>query len=74
MNVADDVLGAAANKTQTLTLGEHVRIHRLALATLVVVTRPPHTCIECAEVIDESARVLQQRELTTFFWMPRQVC
>lgn len=63
MNVADDVLAASANKTQMLTLGAHVRIHRLALATLVVVTRPPQTCIDCAPEIDETARVLQQREL-----------
>ncbi len=69
MNVADDVLASRSNKAQVLTLGDHVRIQRLALATLIVVTQPPHTCNDCATEIEETTRVLQRckYELSALF-------
>lgn len=45
MHAADDILATRRTKAGVLTLGRHIRIHRLALATLVVVTQPPATVV-----------------------------
>lgn len=60
MNFADDVLAPRGNKVAVVTLGDYIRVERLQLATLVVVTQPPHTCNDCSRQIEEATHVLQR--------------
>eukprot|EP00177_Eucheuma_denticulatum_P007824 GFKZ01014239.1.p1 GENE.GFKZ01014239.1~~GFKZ01014239.1.p1 ORF type:complete len:270 (-),score=35.18 GFKZ01014239.1:1063-1872(-) len=56
----DDVLVSHADESSVVTVGEYIRIERLDLATLVVVSQPPHTFSSCLQVIAASTRVLKK--------------
>lgn len=60
LSAGDDVLASHADESSVITVGETIRIERLDMATLVVVSQPPHTFHECLEVIASCSRVLKQ--------------
>lgn len=60
LSAGDDVLASNADESSVVTVGETIRIERLDMATLVVVSQPPHTFNECLEVIASCTRVLKQ--------------
>lgn len=61
LSAGDDLLSLQRDETAVITVGVHVRIQRLDVATLVVVAQPPHTCTSCQGVISACTNVLQQR-------------
>lgn len=60
LNVSDDLLASRDDSTAVKTVGEHVRIERMALATLIVVCQAPHTYYSCQEAIASSTAVLEK--------------
>lgn len=56
----DDVLSSHADEANVITVGENVRIERLELATLMVVSETPKTFSDCLEVIGMCTKVLKQ--------------
>lgn len=62
LSAGDDVLASNADESLVVTVGETIRVERLDIATLVVVSQPPHTFNECLEVIASCTKVLKQCE------------
>lgn len=60
LGASDDVLAAQGDESTVVTIGENIRVERLGIATLVVVSQPPHTCTSCQDVIESSTRVLRK--------------
>lgn len=60
----DDVLASQDDETSVVTIGDSIRIERLDVATLVVVSQRPHTFSSCQDVISSCTRVLKQCKST----------
>lgn len=61
LSAGDDVLSKQKDEVaKVTTVGEYIRIERLNVATLVVVTQAPATCTECQVVIEGCTRVLKE--------------
>ena len=56
----DDILSKQQDQSSVVTVGQHIRIERLSVATLVVGTRPPATCTDCQVAITRCTRVLNE--------------
>lgn len=60
----DDVLASQGDESSVVTIGDDIRIERLDVATLVVVSQHPHTLSSCQDVITSCTRVLKQCKST----------
>lgn len=58
----DDILSSQGDESAVVTIGSTIRVERLSVATLVVVSQPPHTFSSCQEVIKSCTRTLKQRK------------
>lgn len=56
----DDVLASQGDESAVVTIGDNIRIERLDVATLVVVSQPPHTFSSCQDIITSCTQVLKQ--------------
>ena len=67
LSAGDDVLSGQRDEAVVVTVGEHLRIERLDLATLIVVTAPPATYTSCHGVITACTGVLKRCRLHCVF-------
>jgi hypothetical protein len=63
LHVSDDVLVSRMDQTSRITIGDHIRIDRLSMGTLIVATAPSESHISCQGVINATTAMLQRREL-----------
>lgn len=63
LSAGDDIMASHRDETVVVTVGTNIRIERLSIATLVVVTQPPHTISSCQDVIAASTKTLNLRKL-----------
>lgn len=77
LTVGDDLLSSKhevssskQDATAVVNIGSNIRIERLDMATLVVVTQPPHTCISCQQLISSCTNVLKNCELKLLLSSP----
>lgn len=58
LTTGDDLLASKQDEMSVITVGTNIRIQRLSVATLVVITQPPHTYLSCRDIISACSTVL----------------